>query len=387
MKRLLCILALLVPLNARAADFTVYPSSDLWTAWTGDGTTLTVGIALDNATAAGEIIFQQPRADTLTTLCARHSARNAGNPGAISFRLQGVSASTGRADGSTKASGNATCTYDPPGSGADDATVQCCTMTSSYAATAGELLALRFDCPSGCDASNNSTMTLTSSTNHQQTGFPYAISVSNTGTATKQTRLPVFAVRSASRTYGMPLANAANVAFSSDTTVSVPTTFGDEMCLTFTPDSTMCSTMEVGGIRYVGTKPSAGKSSDAIIYQGTTLLASGTYDGDVSSAATQTKIPHMIRTATATLTCGTAYRACLKPNDTTNGGTLVTIDAGSNTNLQAYPWRGNGFLSYRVDGGAFTDANTRIPLIEPIILDITPPASSGGGRTKFLGGL
>lgn len=376
MKRLLFV-SLLLPLSAYAGDaqrLILGPNVTAQNA--GNGTFTYQTQTIDSTDDGAEYLDLVPEAATITELCIRYNARVNGDPGAMTLALQGVSATTGRADGTTKQSGNSSCTLNPPASAAWDASLQCCTMTSSYTATQGELIAIKQSTASGVDASNGYTLTVAGNANGTAPGYltPWYI---NNGTATHSDRWGVFGYKSASKTYGNPVISYTNTSFNS---ASTP----DEQCLRFVIPSALCSTAELTGALILMRGPATGQSCDVVLYDGTTALRTHTIDGDISyqKSANDRRPYHIIFPGLSSLTCGSTYRICLKP-DAAAAVELPRYNVTANADLGAYGGDGNFYFSSRTDAGAFSDTTTTLPMVQLILSTAT--TTGGGGSNKSSG--
>lgn len=367
------LLSLLVAGSAFAADaknFTITP----WDFRTinNNGSQGVVTLLFDATTDALEFIFPAETTSAITQLCVHYAYQNSGNPPAHTLSLQGVNLSTGRADGSTKSSGNATCNYDPPGNSSADGTIQCCTMTSSYTPAAlGELLALNLTCASGCagGASGAYAVTVTNNNNSVQ-GFPFAWSI-NGGSASRQGLRPIFGYKTASQTFGFLRSSDETATF---TSASTP----DEKGMSFVLPTNLCSTAVLRSANLLMTLPAATTSCDVVLYDGTTALQTFTIDGEVTATGASTSNERRMVEAVfpaSTLTCGNTYRVALKPGASANCA-LFRMGFGSNGNLASLGGAGTWYYTSRTDAGAWSDDTTYMPGISLTFGDLTAPSGS-----------
>ena len=203
MKKLLIFLALLFPTASFAADAQQMILCTEQAVMSGsiNGSNSNDQLVINSADDSIGMAIQMPEAATITQLCVNHAQRSAGDPPAYTIALQGASTTSALADGTTKQSGNASCTYDPPANGTQDGTEQCCTMTSSYSATAGEKLFVIISSASA-SAGNNSGFGVARTGNDNPISYPYGYTITDGGAASYKGRPPLVAVRSASRYYG-----------------------------------------------------------------------------------------------------------------------------------------------------------------------------------------
>ncbi len=359
------------------------------------------GHPINQATDSVYWIFQMPEAVTITTMGFRYNLRT-GTPVQHRISIQGVDLSNGRNDGTVSASA----AFTPPADTSWDATFQFVTIThdgaggslSSVALTRGAFYALVIEpCPGSTapclgaatpDGSNSSEFghgSLTGSAGATQ-GFPYAATNDN-GTHAKQTRWPIFALRSATKTYGTPVVSVAATAIST----------GSDQAIRFTLPAGWGATFRVAGVRFVATSPSSGGGSVNLnLYSGTTVLQSVTWDTDINRANNgQGNIFEFYfdEAALSTLASGTTYRLGVTPvSGGSVGLSVMTLPAASDRT--AYPGGTNFGWSTRASCGgacdatstAWTDDDTKRPLVELILEDLTGGGGAAGGSYTFIGG-
>lgn len=330
-----------------------------------------------------ELFLEMPESATLTQLCLGYNARSAGDPPSHTVSLQGINTSTGRADGTIKSSTNATCTLDPPATGAWDGTAQCCTMTSSYAATRGERLAVVLTCPSGCAAGTAGSWMYQQSGNGNALYFPYSVSIDG-GSATKRPRFPIGALKSASRTYGnLPISNSLTT-YNSDSTP-------DEKALKFTISSSFCSTIKLRGVIIAGRVPITATTASIKLYDtdGTSVLSTIAVNGDENAAVgtgNDRKYLRRIFPDSVTLTCGSTYRIGYLAGNTTSAISLPSYNYSSTNDMADVAFTSDWSYSERTDAGAWTDTTTRQPFMSLIVEDWTAPSGGGFSSQKQLSG-
>lgn len=339
-------------------------------------------LSFDQTTDSLELFYEMPESATITQLCLGYNTRSAGDPPVHTVSLQGVNTSTGRADGTIKSSTNATCTLDPPATGAWDGTAQCCTMTSSYAATRGERLAVVLTCAS-CGAGTVGSWMYQQSGNGNAISFPYSVSIDG-GSAIKRPRFPIGAIKSASRTYGnLPISNSLTT-YNSDSTP-------DEKALKFTISSSFCSTVKLRGVIIAGRVPITATTASIKLYDtnGTSVLSTIAVNGDENAAVgagNDRKFLRRMFPDSVTLTCGSSYRIGYLAGNTTSAISLPSYNYSSTNDMADVAFTSDWSYSERTDAGAWTDTTTRQPFMSLIIEDWTAPSGGSPLPSHFNGG-
>lgn len=379
MKRLLLVL-LILPRLAFAADtqetvIPLYPNQ--YSCVSGTFTNHTINASNDSI----EFIVEAENTDAITDLMFRYGARGA-TPCQQQISIQGVSTTTGRADGTIKSSGNAKATFTPPADTTWDGTVRTVTLTSSYTPSVrGERLALVIadDTGDGCtpDGTNNSSYTyqlgcaLTSV-------FPYSYTV-DAGTGTARAANPIYGLKTASDTFGL----IYGPTWTGDS-FDNPNTYG----FAFTIPS-VCSTLKLRGVRWAVGASAASKTYKMQLFSGTgasdtTVAAEVTIDADQQSlnAGGNTGFLRLLfdDTPLTTLTCGSGYRIGIAPQETSSSWNLRSVTLSNASDFASWPWSTNVYKTTR-GAGNWTDTTTVRPIVELIVDDIT---SSGGGGLKGL---
>lgn len=380
-KKIIALVLLFFPVNAFSQTFEM---DAIIRGMRGENGSQNIGShAMDASTDSIENIFDQPKADTLTEICLPYNTRNAGDPPAHTFSIQGVNAATGRADGTIKSSSNATCTMDPPSNGTWDNTVPCCTMTSSYAASAGERLALVMTCAS-CSAGNNGSW-FVNLNGEMKTGYPTGWVV-NAGSATKTSRLNVGGFGSATRFYGTLVRGNYNVNFPYSSG-STP----DERGIRFNRNDG-CTTYTLGPVTYMGRGPAAGTTATWTLYDtdGTTALATATIDGDVQGITPGTNDHYIFEfsfNATPTLTCHATnkYRIAMTTPDAAANIVLISVGVAS-SRQHSLVMPGMQDYTTRTDSGAWTNDDTARALVYLSYDSISYPAGGLVQQSGFNGG-
>lgn len=366
MKKLLALL--LFVSTAHAADIgntiiPAVPTQNISASWTNH--------TLDNAADQIEFLFQCQEACTIDQLCARQGTVT-GTPPTYELRLEGIS-SSGRADGTVKSSSNAK--GDLTLGGAN--TVVCAALTSSYTCSKGEYLASVIDQRTGTiDGSNNAGFSYQNG-NAVGISFPASVTV-DSSTPTRRTGITPYGYRcSTGAFYGNLMQSATASDFGSG---SSPNERGN----IFTIPAGSCSTFKIRGMRAQGYVNAAGSSVDFIIYEGTTVRQDTTLDADFVGGTGDQK-PHVNFDEDYTFSCGTAYRAVVKPANASGASQgLWYVDYASANHLNSLPLGTSMYYTSRTDAGSFSDTTTRRALIDLEISDITEP--SGVTYSRGMGG-
>jgi hypothetical protein len=343
---------------------------------TSGQTTLSFGtFALDASTDALEIIFQMPEEATLTHGGFRYGLR-ALTPPTYRISLQGVG-SDGNPDGTIKGGGSpVSATFTPPASTAWDSTFQWVAFSNSYAAAAGELLALVIDYSSGTvNGTNNSTFTATMTWSMRST-LPYTIQNNATVRARQTVTSPIFGVKSASAAYGQPFQSTTATAYSANTSP-------DEYALAWTTNSDWGATYQVVGVHGTFTLGNAAKTITVNLYDtdGTTVLQTVTLDTDQAAVGSERSLDIYFPGTLADLAFGSTYRVGFIANDNATNAALRTIDVATDTDFSAIPHGVFAWLSTRDNLGAWTDVTTRRPIMGLIVHDWDEPSAGPVARS------
>lgn len=332
-------------------------------------------VALDATADKVGWVFLAADGETITQLGCRINAITGALP-TYRISLQGVNLTTGMPDGVIKgATNDAFATF----STGTAAAFNYFTLTGAYTCTGVELLAIVVDYSSGTiGASNFMTVSSDLDIMSSRVNFPKAV-VDTTGAWANRTLMPMYAYKTASRTYGNPIASVTATTYSSDSSPN-------ERALRFTLPAGMSDTKKIAGVRFVATSPAANKSIKVALYSGTTELDSYTLDGDVSSATGsgyRSWVVLFAQSTLDTLTFGTTYRIGFAPQETAANFVLPTLTVTTAAELDAFPGSTDWAMSHRA-GGAWTDVDTERPIVEPLWDDVTEPAAAGGGGTKTM---
>lgn len=355
---------------AEALGEIVNPGFGIGVAWTA------TNFALDAATDAAEWIFQAAEAATITRLGFRYGART-GTPPTYTISLQGVDAS-GNPDGTIKGGGSpASVAFTPPADTTIDGLWQWKTLANSYVCTRGEFLSIVIARTSGViDGSNNSSFT----TNDSMSAYagadslPYAIQ-NNAGVRTRQNTRAVFGYGSAGKVFGQP----AQAAFSNAALTQASTP--DELATRFILPRGWGQSYQLRGVA-VRAILGAGKTLKAILYSGTTAIATATLDTDATATAASSRVIRLMfqDAVLPVLAFGTEYRIGFQPQDAAGAYTFTGVTQASNAEWGAYPLGTEWYMSSRTDLGAWSNDDTTRLFCELLLGDIsrTPPQIIGG---------
>ena len=331
-------------------------------------------LTLDATNDAVGGVFMASDAVTITQVGFRYGTRT-GIPPTYRISLQSVSLTTGVQSGTILGGGTpASATFTPPADTTWDGTWQWVTLTNAYTTTRGEIFAIYIDYSSGTvDASNSSSFSR--EMNVFNSNMPYALQTV-AGSSSKRAFLPIFAYRTASVTFGIPIEN-----------ISVSPTYhsgstNNEFALAFVLPAGWGATFKVLGLRLLTFRRwASGSSASLTLYDGTTALQGPiSIDGDQTGGATTGFGEFYFDDATLdTLTYGTTYRLGLAAGSATSDMNFTSIGMDSAQDAAAFAGGPQFWLSYRSGAGAWTDDLTARPLAEPIFDDFTEP--SGGGVT------
>jgi hypothetical protein len=338
-------------------------------------------------------VFQPPEAVTMTTFLFRYGVRT-GTPVQHRISLQGVNTS-----GNPDTTIVVCAAFTPPADTTWNNTVQAITFSSNCAGgspttaslTRGAFYSIVVEpCPNAAapcsgaatpDGSNNSTFTTdwANIASPARQSFPYADTTANSGsTWTKLGNQPIFGYRSASKSYGVPLQNIQTSSISS----------GSEQGVSFTLPSTWCTTFQVLGVRFAMNTPAAAKSMKVVLYNGTTVQQSVTYDTDFmkSNGTNNTAELYFSDSNLVTLTCGSLYRVKFSPQDASNNFGLMQFNLAAAGDRTAFA--GGTIFAYatRTSCGAPCDStstawaaddSTTRPYVSLILAALTNAAGDG----------
>jgi hypothetical protein len=350
--------------------------------YAGEGSVNRRTFAMDTNTDDFGCVYQMPEAATITTACYLNGFKTGTSP---TYKII-VSALDASGFGTNTALGGGSPASSDFTAGSDDS-FQCETLDNSIALTRGQRVAIHFDYTSGTINGSNYeefAVGLVSNGSSVKNGMPYCYTCPS-GTCGKiSTSSPVFALKSASKTYGYPATDIESTAYSSD---SSP----DEYALAFKLPTSTCTTYKVKAVTCLVRQSATGKTLDVKLYSGTTQQQIlDNLDSDVISAtpAGSDRVPYRFVFEDSTLValdCGTSYSIGFVPNETSSNFALAVIDVATAAELGAYPGGTDWFLRTRADAGAWTDVTDKRPLCDLEIDDIT--VSGGSSNVKVSQGM
>lgn len=335
--------------------------------WPGGPSPAIGNFGLNQATDALEFMFQSPTANPITRVGVRQGSVTGIAP-TYKVSLQGHG-TTGVPDGVIKGGATpASVTFTPVAGG--NSTWQELTLANAYTPVLGEFLSCVIAYSSGTvDAGNSCSFSCFNSL-IQNSGTPYPITNDN-GVRSFSAASPTFAVGTASRVFFFPVASLSTGSFSSTTTP-------DEKALVLNIPIAVCSTYKISGVVYYGS-PSVAGSYDIVLYDsdGTTVLQRTSVDGDYGTASGSKPFRLYFDDIPFTLNAGSNYYLSILP--TVGSCSIQTIVVASAADMDAYGYgSGWGTSASRTDGGAWTSSSVTRYGLNPILSDITAPASGGG---------
>ena len=305
--------------------------------------------------------------DTLTHICFRYGVRT-GTPVAHDIGLQGFDTSR-MPDGTWKGGGSPNKgSFTPPADATWDSTWREIALDNSYVTSRGEILCVVVEPTGTPDGSNNSSFTRTTGPTF---GFPTTQTQTDGGSWTRANSLPLIAVKSATRVYGIP----AVAAFGTNIGTN-----GHRQANKLTIPAGVGNTFQVIGLQARIASPAAGFNFKLGIWDGAgTELTGISLDSD---GFTSTLVTVYFDDAPVSLDCGTAYYFGMERVDTTTR--IAGVDVHDANDMTAYPFS-TDCHGATWDGASWTNVTTRRHFCFPILEDITEP-SGGGGAALLLGG-
>lgn len=340
-----------------------YPSIPMSSSAAATFSTSLQDAATDDAGAG----FRAREAATITHVGFRQGVLT-GTPGTIRVGMQTVSATTGVPTGTWLASGSGYADYNS-WSGTNDGKFVWIALGSSVTVARGDVFAVFCD-PQAVgtwDGSNNVTITTSMGSVTPTWRSPYVI-VNSTKPAANA---PPFAMRSSTKTYGMPWETSTTV---NNNNGSTP----DEWGHYFRVPTGVCSTYNVVGV--LMPFGSVG-DFDLVLYDtdGTTVLQSVSIDKDQGAFGTvHLHYLYFDETTLSALNAGSYYRCVIKPTSATNVSTYA-IDVPAAGDLSAWmASESDCYWTERTDAGSWSETTTRILQMRLLISDVTAPSSGGG---------
>lgn len=334
-----------------------------------------------------EFILTAPEAATITTLKFVYGTR-AATPVEHKIGIEGVSATTGQADG-VYATGTGECSasFTPPADTSWNGTVRTVTLTGTTCAlTRGQKFAITIRPVGTPDGTNNSSFAYRQSAlgGSAATGWSDYSIIYDGGTASRQGFYwPMIAYGNGSRMFGFPLSGYNTPAYNVDSTP-------DEPALRFQlPLPTGCTTT-IAGVTVIAKIPNGSKSIIANLYDGTTAIATGTVDTDQVAGGNGTwggsqgnmAFFRFTTEPLPELSPNTTYRIGIQPQTASMNMEIEDFVVSSNDDFDAWPLGKQTYFSARTDAGAWTDTTTKRPGINLLLGTIT--CSSGSNSTSNL---
>lgn len=338
-------------------------------------TNVTLNGGSDGATKVAWVFYAQEDA-TVTHVGFRQGVKTGTPTNGYRMMLQGVSTSTGQPDGTDIGGGSPTSATFTPGS---DGTWQWIALTNSYAVTRGTAYAIVIE-NTGDQSANYISVTTVDANIGFGTGLPYSTTYASS-TWTKGSsafRCPVWGYKSATQVMGRPY---TGVSYASNVTTS-----GNRAAIKFTLPSGWGSTYKIIGVRGKLRAPTSGNSCVFGIWNAAgTALQSITLDSDVARTTLASDLELWFSGTLATLDFGTTYYLGLE-SVSSSSVSILGIDVQDAADRDAWPLGEN--RCYAVWDGSDWDAETttKLPLVDLILSDITPPSGGGGGPVHLING-
>lgn len=336
---------------------------------------------LDGNTDEIHHVMYAREAATVTSVCFYYSLRT-GTPPTYKVGIEGVSTSTGNANGTYKTgTGECSATFTPPASAAWDDTWQCQTLTgTTCSVTRGEPIAITIKYSSGTiNASNKSAFGVYQNASYNNTQGMFSVANNEyvvtveAATPTQQPNTPLISYKNGSRTFGFPVVSLASQQYSSDSTP-------DEYAMRFQLPCPVGQSYVLAGMNCSTITANSGITIKATLYNGTTAIDDVTLDSDQVRDEGQNgrQLIFLFDDVTPpSLDCATTYRIGLAPQQTGSGFGVIIAEVTANSDFDAYPLGIETYMSTRSDAGAWTDVtNKRIKC--GLILDKLNTVSGGG---------
>jgi hypothetical protein len=305
-----------------------------------------------------------------------------GNPDSLRVGLQEVDTTTGLANGTWLGgvSNFATLTVT---TAANNSFVTA-TLPTSVTLIRGQVVAMVLDPTTGGGGGNgwdandllNVSRSIANAT-HNSRG-PYGID--NTTRATVQNF--VFKINTSTKTYGLPIETITARSVGTGTSPAV-----NEWGMYFRIPTTVCASYKVEGVRIGGVPSLADWRLRLYDTNGTTVLQQVLVDKDELHLGTAYVASFYWDDSTlATLNAGSYYRIAFAPTTATATGAVYSYDLdlaidrgcfiGDPADMSA---------TERRDGGAWTETDTRLWVMQALICDVTAPTGSAGGMLVHTG--
>jgi hypothetical protein len=246
-----------------------------------------------------------------------------------------------------------------------DGTFQWIELVSPYLVSRGQVLSIVVDYLSGVISSSNLTRICPTVTKASSNRWRFPYYLTNKGTVTRSIDYPLWALKSETRCYGIPIKSRTSY---------VPNTPG-QAGLRFRLDPGFGSSFTLKGIviEVDQIAASAGKTFDVVLYDFTTEIDRITFQCDLLKTVTNNAVAQIFFGASPpTLNFGKEYFVVISGNEADTGCQLVGFSVENATDMTAWP----GSTSfYTVERADVTDPWTRVkterPMIDLIIDDWT----------------
>ena len=347
-----------------------------------DNTVSFTSFTLDGTTDACGAVFQVEKAMVITQVGFRVNTIT-GVPGELTVSLQSLDAS-GYPSGTILGGGSpASVAIASPSASFTAAEIYWATLSNTYSAVAGEMMAMVLDPTAGTWATGTEQLTISVVVigfGVQRPGTPYGVQCPS-GTWARVNGYPVYGITSGTDTQGLPLEDLNANTIDSGTAIN-------QYGFAFTLPAGWSSTFKLRGVIWALAKQqTATQTFDVVLYDsdGTTELQVMNYNsehhGTTATGATYRNCDLFFdETTLSTLTFGTKYYIFIRP--LTTSGDLNFNDFGYRraADLQALPLGENCFLcSKATTATAPVELTTRRPLVGLIFDDITEPTGGAGG--------
>lgn len=322
---------------------------------------------LSNNTSNLAHVMEVNRDDTITHVGIRQSSITIPTgPCVLRVGLQSLN-SSGIESGTWLASGAGYADYSG-WSSANDGTYIWIALDTPVDVVQGQQVAIVLDPQSGFDASNFVIL----STNVASTVFSARNPYLTTGGAKSTTpQITTIALRSSQYCYGPVVKAAASYTFNSTSTP-------DETALRIMLDSDVCDTYDIDAIGFSCSANTTGRSYRVRVYDtdGSTVLYSK--DFDTSKMVNQPGLFFSLFDDTITLQSGSEYRVSITSLSTAPM-TPLYVDLSDENDRTGIAFGGTIGGSVRTDLGAWTDSDTRIPMMFVRIVGMSGGGGGGGG--------
>jgi hypothetical protein len=333
-------------------------------------------LALNSTSRKVAGVFCAPESATITKIGYRVTSVT-GVSAKYRFSLQSVDAS-GNPSGTVLGGGSPASGVDTP---AGSNAWREVTLANSYAVTRGDVIAVVIEddpATSGAgndpDASNLATIAYATPALGIRGGVPVALA--NTGSWAKDTgAIPVMSFCSSTRSYGQPVLNESSVSVSSS---------GNRWARKLIFPADMGDTYKIIGLRAL-ISPTVGGVIKAGLWSAGATLNSVSLDTDVIASSVYRYVTVYWSDAPATLTFGTTYYIGFERDTVNFSGIGVACQTAADVAALA---GATGYCLSTYNGSAWSDTDTTMPMIFPVLSDITEPAGGAGGllRSPGMGG-